>query len=123
MIEKVGSMMPFIRKTGLFRPVPMNLVRITEQHRIITLAKVEQKIQLIFRDIIEHGDPSGIDLLVRQRLLRQMTDAFTKFRCSDGTKFDLHKKIFVLVIIDLFILEVIITPALGAAYSHRGGGF
>lgn len=46
MIEKVGSMVAFIGETGLFRPVPMNLVRIAEQHRIITFPEVEQKIQL-----------------------------------------------------------------------------
>ena len=84
MIEKVGSMAAFIRETGLFRPVPMNLVRIAEQHRIVAFAEVEQKIQLIIGDIIEHGDPGGIDLLVRQRLLRQLADAVAAAACPQA---------------------------------------
>ena len=40
-IEKVGSMMAFIGETVFFRPVPMDLVRIAKQHRIVMLAKVE----------------------------------------------------------------------------------
>ena len=84
MIEKVGSMVAFIGETGLFRPVPMNLVRIAEQHRIVTLAEVEPKIQLIIRDIIEHGEPGGIALLVRPRLIVQTAYPVADVDCRDG---------------------------------------
>ena len=93
-------MVAFIGKTGLFRPLPMNLVRIAEQHRIVTLAEVEQKIQLIIRNIIEHGDPGGIYLFVRQRLSGQMTDTVAKLCYRNGTELDLHEQILMLVVID-----------------------
>ena len=126
MIEKVGSMVAFIGKTGLFRPLPMNLVRIAEQHRIVTLAEVEQKIQLIIRNIIEHGDPGGIYLFVRQRLSGQMTDTVAKLCYRNGTELDLHEQILMLVVIDNLLayirdpqtLECLDAPITGEIDNH-----
>ena len=98
--------MAFIGETVFFRPVPMDLVRIAEQHRIVMLAEVEQKLQLIIGDITEHGNPGGIDLFVRQRLLCQTADTVAKLRCRDGTKLDLHKKILLLIVVDYLLAYI-----------------
>ena len=93
-IEEIVHLVALITKTMPHGPLPVNGVRIAEEHHMIMVAQPEEKVELVGREIGQHGNPCGIYFGIRQLAFRHSPNAGAKGSRRDIARFELRQEFF-----------------------------